>query len=327
MKKFVCACGCIWICGSVDSMNREIEALAKRLPSKGIGVRTESLKRLRSLLEFEREPNDMIKNLAERLPSEGARARAESLKKLRTLLEFERDEPVAFANSKVKTLAERVSTEDVRARTESLKKLRPLLESQRKGELFQGFYVGLGLSRKSTKDEVYCPISEAAPKPVVVAPAAALAPAPVVVPAAGVIAVAAGAADGGVLADNVAIGAVDPVRVAAANLAAGAVDPGFNAADMAVGLLGPNPGFLAEAAERAAAIVDAGANLDVAAIYAVAVVIADAARRGAPLTANDIARASAAAALAAANTRIGAGDPIAAANNAFNAVVAVNAVP
>lgn len=61
------------------------------------------------------------------------------------------------------------------SRAESFRKLREQLEIQRKEELFQGFYVGLGVTRKHMKDEVHIPISEAAPKP---------APKPVVVAAA-----------------------------------------------------------------------------------------------------------------------------------------------
>ncbi|MDR2646280.1 MAG: hypothetical protein LBC04_03865 [Holosporaceae bacterium] len=310
--KLVYACSCFCLCDTVESLNREIRNLTERVLSEDAAARMKSMKELRSLLEIKREPVDRrIKSLTKRILSENADARAKSLKELRSLLEYERNESV---NHKIETLTERISSEDVRARVESLKKVRSLLKSQR--WRFQGFYVGLGVSRKYTKDNVYCPISESNPAPVVVAPivlggggrgggAPIVVPPPplAIVPTNPVIvanmAATAGAADGGVLAGNVATRVADADLLAAAIGAVSAVPGATAAADAAVVGMNVTVDFLRVASYRAAYAVEAGATPTDATIVAVATTVRDAGVAGVATTADQITKAIAAAAIAA----------------------------
>jgi hypothetical protein len=282
--KLIYACGCICLCDAVESLG------------------------------------DRIKDLTKRLPFEVGDARTESLRELKSLLEFERDEPV---NSKVKTLTERVATSpgDVASRTKNLEDLKLLLESQR--PWFGGLYFGAGVSRKYAKNDVSCPISEPNPAPappVVLAPPPVLVPPPVLPPppTAGAIAVAAGAVDGGVLANAVAAGVADVGLLATAN----AVVTGAGAAAAAVTAvtdLGVGASLARIASAYTAAAVTAAVNPQSAAIagvgHALTVIIG--------ATPNDIAKAAAAAAITAATTVSG-GTSLEAVNAAFAATVAVD---
>jgi hypothetical protein len=72
--KLIYACGCFCLYDSVES-SRGIKNLTERIPFENTGVRTESLKKLRSLLEFKREPvNHRIETLTKRIPFEDADA-------------------------------------------------------------------------------------------------------------------------------------------------------------------------------------------------------------------------------------------------------------